>query len=267
MKKLKKERKKFNQDYLKPLIGCLVLFVLLVIFMIIFGYNPKDEEVKEKKTNYYLNIDDNAVDVNSSCDTNFYKSVIEDINKIDLNLKVVTVEGETVVDEENSYGDDIVYYTKEYYGYEVHLNNIPENIKVVIKDNKTENVYNLNKNESTFTSLYTSDKVIYTVNVYGDVDNCKDVLLRQFNFTTPAYNIYSETAICENSNDKNCDVISYEDTDISNVVQKEMEENVKAEEKEKNNILTIVIASLLIVIIIAAVVFIYLKRRRKRMVM
>lgn len=267
MKKLKKERFKFNRDYLKPLLGCLVLFVLLVIFMIILGYSPKEDEVKEKKTSYYLNIDDNSIDVNTSCDTNFYKSVIENVNKIDLGLKVTTVEGEQVVDEENSYGDDIVYFTKEYYAYEIKMNNIPDNIKVVIKDNKTENVYNLNKNESIFTSLYTYEKVLYTVNVYGDVDNCKDVLLRQFNFTTPAYNIYSETSACSNSNDKNCDIISYEETDISNVIQQEMKKNIKNEEKKKNSTLMVVIASLLIVIIIVAVVFIYLKRRRKRMVM
>ena len=84
MKKLKKERFKFNRDYLKPLLGCLVLFVLLVIFMIILGYSPKEDKVKEKKTSYYLNIDDNSIDVNTSCDTNFYKSVIENVNKIDL---------------------------------------------------------------------------------------------------------------------------------------------------------------------------------------
>ena len=68
------------------------------------------------------------------------------------------------------------------------MNNMPDGVKIVVTDNKTENVYNVYKSENTFTSLYTSDIVKYTVNVYGDSDNCKDVLLRQFNYTTPIIN-------------------------------------------------------------------------------
>lgn len=268
MKKLKKERKKFNRDYLKPLLGCIVLFVLLVIFMIIIGYNPKEEESnKTKNNNYHLNIDDNLLDVNTTCDTNFYKSVIDNVNKIDVGLKVTTVEGEKIVDSENSDGDNIVYYTRKYYGYDVNLNNIPENIKVVIKDNKTENVYTLNKDQSSFTTIYTIEKVVYTVSIYGDVDNCKDALLRQFNFTTPVLNSLAETPLCQSSNDKNCDLVTYEETNISALVKKEIEKDIKENDEKKNNVKNIVIGSLLIVIIIAIVVIVYFKRRRKRMVM
>ena len=268
MKKLKKERKKFNRDYLRPLVGCGILFVLIVIFLIIFEYKPSDNTDTNKKTiNYHLDVDDKTIDQNATCDSNFYKSIIDEVNKIDLSFKVGTVEGEKVVDNENSTEDNIVYFTRQYYAYEMSMNNIPDGIKAVVTDNKTENVYNVSKESKNFTSTYTSAKVTYTVNIYGDSDNCKDVLLRQFNFTTPILNIYSETSICQNNDDKNCDIVTYTETDISNVIQKSMDEKIKEETEKKNSIIKIVIASILIVIIIAVVIFIYLKRRRKNMVM
>ncbi len=268
MKKLKKERKKFNRDYLRPLVGCGILFVLIVIFLLVFGYNPLDKEDDNKKAeNYHLNLDDKSISQNTSCDTSFYKSVIDEVNKIDVSLKVVTVDGEQAIDDENSTEDEIVYFTRQYYGYEITMNNLPDHVKVVVTDNKTENVYNVYKTENKFTSLYTSDLVKFTVNVYGDNDNCKDVLLRQFIFTTPIINIFSQTMLCENNDDASCNKITYEETDISNTVKKYMEETIKEEEEQKDNVLKIVIASILIVIIIAVVVFIYFKQRRKRMVM
>ena len=202
MKKLKKERKKFNRDYLRPLVGCGILFVLIVVFMIIFGYNPTDKDEKKKTVeNYHLNLDDKTVSQNTTCDTVFYKSVIDDVNKIDLSFKVTTVDGEEVIDDENSTEDEIVYFTRKIYAYEMTMNNLPDGIKAVITDNKTENVYNVNKNEKTFVSKYTSNQVTYTVNLYGDTDNCKDALLRQFNFTTPVINMYSQSVMCQESED------------------------------------------------------------------
>jgi len=268
MKKLKRERKKFNRDYLRPLFGCGILFVLIVVFLIIFGYNPTDKE-DDKKTvdNYHLNLDDKTVSQNETCDTTFYKSVIDEVNKVDLSFKVTTVDGEQAIDDENSTEDEVVYFTRKYYAYEMSMNNLPDGVKAVVTDNKTENIYNVNKNEKKFTSKFTSDKVLYTVNIYGDSDNCKDVLLRQFNFTTPVINRYSQTVICSESEDSNCNLITYEETDISNVVKKKMEETIKEEETKKSNTLKIIIGSVLIVIIIAVVIFIYFKRRRKRMVM
>ena len=32
------EANKFNRDYLRPLVGCAILFVLIVVFLIIFGF-------------------------------------------------------------------------------------------------------------------------------------------------------------------------------------------------------------------------------------
>ena len=268
MKKLAKERKKFNRDYLKPLVGCGILFILIVGFLIIFGYNPKDtDEAKKKTNNYYVNLEDKAIDQNSTCDSDFYRSIIEEVNKIDLSFKVGTVEGEKVVDNENSTEDNIVYYTREYYAYEMTMNNIPKGVKAVVTDNKTENVNTLANGSNTFTSTYTITKVTYTVNIYGDSDNCKDVLLRQFTFITPVLNIYSETSICENNDDKNCDIVTYNETDVSSALQKSMEEKINEEAEKKDNFIKIIVASILIVIIIAVVIFIYYKRRRKRMVM
>ena len=69
------------------------------------------------------------------------------------------MEGEKIVDNENSTDDEIVYFTREYYGYEMTMNNIPDGVKAVVTDNKTENVYNVSKDQKTFTSIYTNSKV------------------------------------------------------------------------------------------------------------
>ena len=268
MKKLKRERRKFNRDYLRPLVGCAILFVLIVVFLIIFGYNPKDKEDNKKKIeNYHVNIDDKTVDQNTSCDTTFYKSVIDEVNKIDLSFKVVNVEGEQVVDNENSTEEETVYFTQEYYGYEMSMNNMPDGVKAVVTDNKTENVYDVTKDQNKFTSIYTNSKVTYTVNVYGNTDSCKDVLIRQFNFVTPIINMATETMVCEDNDDSGCDMVKYYETDISNIIQKEMNDAIKKQEEKKSNTIKIIIAVVLIVIIIAVVIVIYFKKRRKRMVM
>ena len=271
MKKLKKERKKFNRDYLRPLVGCGILFVLIVVFMIIFGYNPTDNtDTKQKTDNYHLNLDDSQVGDTSKCDSTFYKSIIDNINKIDVSFKVSSKEGEQVLDEESSseLGKD-VYVSREYYAFNVSLNNLPDQVKIVVTDNKTENVRTLTKSESIFETLYTNEIVTYDVKVYGDVDSCKEVLLREFTFNTPYVNLLSELTACENNDDKNCNQVVYDNVDVTEISNSVIDKNKADAEKKDNNksTVTIIIASIVIVLIVAIVIFIYFKRKRKMMVM
>lgn len=272
MKKLKKEKKKFNRDYLKPIGGGVILFILLVIFLIVFNYNPKTDkkENTQKDNNYHLNLDDVAIDKSNSCDSTFYKSIIDDVNKIDMSFKITEVEGEQLVDNENSTEDETVYFTRYYYAYNITFNKVPENLKIIVTDDKTDKVYTVTKDENSFVSLYTNELVKYSVMVYGDTDNCKEALLRQFYFTTPAFNMFSETSICENNSDKNCDKVVYEEADISSLISEYTEENNNNEnnkETKKNNLVTIIIISALGVIAVAVIIFILYRNRRKRMVM
>ena len=269
MKKLKKERKKFNRDYLKPIFGGVILFILIVVFLIIFNYNPSDKKNNEKKTvdNYHLNLDDVSVDKTDSCDTTFYKSVIEDVNKIDMSFKITQVEGEKLIDYENSTEEETEYYTRYYYGYEITFNKIPDNVKLVVTDDKTDVVNTVTKDENKFTSLYTNDLVKYTVMVYGDADNCKKALIREFNFTTPAYNMFTESVVCENNSDSNCDKVIYEEIDISSLTDKYQEETNESSKKSKNNLGMIIAISAVIVAIVVIVIIILYRNRRKRMVM
>jgi hypothetical protein len=78
---------------------------------------------------------------------------------------------------------------------------------------------------------YIYEEVEYTVNIYSNMEECKDELIETIKVVTPKYNQYRDSNVCElNKEYKLCQ--PFEDT--SKISEDELEEKVKEYEEEKN---------------------------------
>lgn len=78
---------------------------------------------------------------------------------------------------------------------------------------------------------YIYEKVEYTVEIYSNMEGCKDELIKTISVTTPKYNNYRDSNVCEfNKEYKLCQ--PFEDT--SKISEDELERQVKEYESNKN---------------------------------
>lgn len=274
MKKLKKERKRFNREYLKPITGGFILFLLIVALLVIFNYNPSSNKKQEteSKDKYSLDVNDKTITNSISCDSDYVKKIKDELNKINVELKTTEVkEEEHLLDIENSSEEEEVYSDSYALAYEVKFTNVTENFRILISNDSDNNTNTITKDIPSFVTTYTGNLVNYTAKVYSINESCKDALVREFGFTTPAYNQFSDLAVCKDSNESTCDMLIYNNVDLSKKsVDYEIKINSNTDEKKeesKSNIgLYIVIGIIAVVVIIVIIFFIY-RSKRKRMVM
>lgn len=270
MKKLKKEKFKFNRDYIKPMTGGLILFVLIVILLIVFNYNPSNNENNKEsgKDKYIMDLNDKTID-NISCESDIVKSIKNDLNKINVKIDVTEVEGEKVRDIENSTPDNPIYFTEKYTAYNIVFNGITDNLKVIVNNDVNTKSQTLSKDTNSFITKSVGILVKYNVKIYSNNEKCKDVLVREFDFTTPIYNVYSDLALCENVKSAECDKLVYSASDISKI-SKDYEiktiESQSSSDKKKTNYVLIIGIGVGLVLLVGIVIYIVYRNRRKRMV-
>ena len=270
MKKLKKERFKFNREYIKPMTGGLVLFVLIVILLIVFGYNPTQEGKKEEgKDKYSLDLNDKTIE-GISCDADIVKSIKNDISNMSVKVDITEVEGEKVEDAESSTPENPVYYTRKYTAYNVVFGGISNNLKVLVTNDINTDEQTITKDNNSFVTKSVGVLVKYTVKVYSNNENCKDVLVREFEFTTPVYNVFSDLTLCENNTSSACEKLVYSSSDISKISKdyeiKTIEEVNENNKEKKTNYVLIICVGVGLVLLVGLVIYIVYRNRRKRMV-
>lgn len=272
MKKLQKEKKRFNREYIKPITGGLVLFVLIVVLLIVFGYNPgKDnKDNREDSNNVSMDVKDKTLTNSISCDTEYVKTIKNEVSKVSVSIKQTIFEGEPAVDWENSI-DEEVYYTPKYRGYVITLSNITDNFKAIVTNDYNEDAFTLTKSESSFNTKYIGLLNTYTVKILTNNQNCENEIVREFNFTTPAFNRFSEMLVCQDNDNKNCDELIYSPIDIESAakdyeIKQKQKEEQKESEKKGPSIVLIVGLSIAAVLIVVIVIYIINVKRRKRMV-
>ncbi len=273
MKKLKKERKRFNREYLKPITGGFILFVLIVVLLIIFNYNPSDNKKNDDqpKDKYGLDVNDKTLTYSISCDSDYIKKIKDELSKINVELKTTEVkEEEHLLDLENSEEEE-VYGDSYVYAYDVKFSNVTDNFKILITNDSDENTYTVDKDNSSFITTYTGNLVEYTAKIYSINESCKDVLVREFSFTTPAYNQFSGLLVCKDSTDAVCDTLIYNNVDLSKKSKdyeiKSSSETEEKEEKKSSNIVLYIVIGIISVLLIIVIIFFIYRSKRKRMVM
>lgn len=88
------------------------------------------------------------------------------------------------------------------YHFNIYITNIPEDLRLEIKNNYSKAKLSITAKD-TQDGLYTivtktaKQRVKYSIDVYGNSGNCSGQLLYKKTITTPRYNIYSTSYICE----------------------------------------------------------------------
>ena len=271
MKKLKSERNRFNKGYIPVIISSIFLLVLLVGLVIVILVKPTEDIEEENKKDESLRQNEIVVDTNSlKCSKDDVNKLVKDASNITVNFKLSKKEvGEPVLDEANSTPDELIYVKDTVYAYDISFNNIPDDEKVVVTDDTTSNVYTFSsddiKNGKTgFLTEYVLKKVVYTVVVSSDKDECKGSVVRKFTFETPMFNPWSDLTMCTDSESELCKATTYDEKNIdvnkmAKDVEKKKEEKEEAKSKKDYGIL---IAIIIVMVVIGVVAYILIQHRK-----
>lgn len=99
--------------------------------------------------------------------------------------------------------EEIQNYKKKVDYFKIYISNITEEIYVVVTNNNTRQTKTYNYQDTQNGTVYFeeevgSDIVNYTVDVHASgKTNCNSRKLRTFYITTPMYNVFSESSLCE----------------------------------------------------------------------
>lgn len=271
MKKLRSEKKRFNKGYVPVIISSLFLLVLLVGLIVVILVKPTEDVEEEKKKDESLRQNEIVVDTSSlKCNKDEVNKLVKDASNITINFKIGEKEiGEAFLDEANSTPDEPIYIKDVVYAYDISFNNIPEDVKVEVTDDKTSNVYTFTNSDvkdgkAGFLADNVLEKTIYTVAVSSEKEGCKGSVVRKFTFETPKFNPWSDLIMCTDSDSELCKATTYEDKDVdlnemAKDVSKKKEE--KGEEKTKKDY-GLLIAIVIVVVVIGVVAYILIQHRK-----
>ena len=273
-----KDKKSIKREMIPLIIAVTILLVLVIALIYTIFNKPKDNQTKNNENS--LVVEEVSIgNANYVCEGKDINKLKEDASKVyvtyeeldhyylgkDENPDVVS-DNDTM---EEVYGDAL----------RVKVFGITDGIFVKIKDENEEEKQNveLYKEDVTKDSFAKYEKTFLSsqskinVRIYVDDENCKNILLREFNITLPRYNPLSTNELCELESNKGIDACKkyvfndndYDD-DLKEITKerKEYPNSTKEEKKDSNksNGIWFVIGG---IIVIGIVGVIYMKGMKK----
>lgn len=232
----------------------------------------------------------NLVNAASACSYSEQAEMNNIVANVNASHEATDIYGGKTLDIDNvdEFGNipEIDFYVK---GFKIDILNITEDIYVKVRNDHDSSVltfYYKDTNEgiATFQTKNSDALITYTVEIYSNKYSCVGEKFREFTFTTPMYNDYSQLQVCTDYPEfYYCqEFISSEnvgwDTFYSNL-EKYKEEKVKKEQEEaknksiierikdfyKQNAIVINSVGIVIVVIMgAATTVILIKKKRSR---
>ena len=271
MNRLRSEKRRFNKGYIPVIISSLFLLVLLIGLVIVIIVKPIEENEEEKKKTDGLRQNEIVVDTSSlKCDKSDVNKMVSDASNITISFKLGEKEvGEPFLDEANSTPDEPIYVRDKVYAYDISFDNLTEDVKVVVTDDKATNVFistdsDIEDGKAGFSTENVLEKKLYTVTIFSNKDDCMGSIVRKFTFETPKFNPWSDLMMCVDSDSDFCKSTTYEDKNIN---VKEMAKDVqnkkeeKVEEKTKKDY-GIFIAVFVVMVVIGVVAYILIQHRK-----
>ena len=271
MNKLRSERRRFNKGYVPVIISSLFLLVLLVGLVIVILVKPTEDKEEEKKKDEGLRQNEIVVDTNSlKCSKDDINKLVKEASNITVNFKVGEKEiGEAFLDEANSTPDEPVYVKDTVYAYDINFENVTEDVKIIVTNDNASNTYTFTSEDIKdgkvgFLTENVLEKIIYTVSIYSNKDECKGSVVRKFTFETPKFNPWSHMIMCTDSESEFCKTTTYDDENIDvNKMAKDVEKKKEEKEEEKTKKdYGLLIAILIVMVVIGVVAYILIQHRK-----
>ena len=271
MKRLRSESKRFNKGYIPVIISSLFLLVLLIGLVVVIIVKPTEDKEEEKKKNEGLRQNEIVVDTSSlKCSKDDINKLVKEASNITVNFKIGEKEvGEPFLDEANSTPDEPIYIKDTVYAYDISFENLTDDVKVVVTDDKATNVYvstdsDIKDGKSGFLTEKVLEKKLYTVTISSNKDDCKGSVVRKFTFETPKFNPWSDLTMCVDSDSEYCKATTYEDENINvNKMAKDVEKKKEEKEEEKSKKdYGILIAVFVVMVVIGVVAYILIQHRK-----
>ena len=283
--KIAKEKKPFDKTYI-PLVLAFILLVLLVgglIYAIII--KPKDKP-KITDTNT-IQIEDVVVDnKNTVCSNDEIRELTEKAKKIEAsyeevedyvfssqeNANAVDENGNVPIEEVKGYVLNVIIYGGD---KDLHLS---------IINNKDNDIQELDFKEGIDGRSWIVEDTRfirkYNIKVYANTESCKDVLIREFEFSIPKWNEMSKWPLCNDpimADEKECKHFIMEDRKMDDSFdhfyevydKKEKEAKKKEQEQEEKGVIKyvkkyIILIIIVVVLIISGIVVFIVMKGRKR---
>ena len=284
--KIAKEKKPFDKTYI-PLTIAIILLVLFVgglIFTIVL--RPKDKPTA-LDTNT-LQIEDVKVDnTNTVCSNDEIKKLTDDSKKIVPYYNELSDHLFGVIENENNADDDGNAPLEEVRGYalEVVLTGGNPNLYAMVYNDRDDDISFKDFKNDTETWVVEDTRRIrkYTIRVFANTESCKDVLVREFEFSIPKWNETAKMAICKDpiiADEDICQHFTFENRNMrdtfshfNEVYEKKIKEQEKQieENKKKKGVMDyikqymvwIIVAALVLVAIVVGVIIYIMKGRNK----
>lgn len=229
----------------------------------------------------------------AECDATESNKLSSLANNVRASQEVIQKEFELEVGDNPPDGlseEELANYKKKVDYFKIYISNITEELYVVVTNNNTKQSKTYNYQDSQNGTIYFEEEVgseivNYTINVHASgKTNCNSKNLRTFYVTTPMYNLFSESSLCEGIKEFYLchEYLSVKTTfekfeDLTNQYRDgklKADGSIKDDDKKNNGIFgfikehkgTVIIASLAIITIGGLVTVIIVKKQRSRIV-
>lgn len=237
---MKKGRDFYIRDYVPVFIGIIIFCVLgCALFVVIKYQNPtKPLEVQDEGVN--AKFKEKKVDISSStCPKVDLADLKEEADNIELTYAFHEVKTGEMVEYDSSLEQDLVEETQLIPN--IYIANLNDKFYITLETSQYDDSYKkFTMNDvgddgfAIYAGLYSEKSLIYTVKVYINIENCKDVLIRKFTIQLPVYNKYQNQAKCSYYPDfKYCAEYLMEDLPSYNTVEFEYAKYLKDIERGK----------------------------------
>lgn len=237
---MKKGRDFYIRDYVPVFIGIIIFCVLgCALFVVIKYQNPtKPLEVQDEGVN--AKFKEKKVDISSStCPKVDLSDLKEEADKIELTYAFYDYETGVDAEYDTSFELEQVGETKQL--PLIFITNLTDDVYVTLESNQYEDSYQKittkdvdESGYAVYEGVYSEKSLIYTVRVYIDIENCKDVMIRKFTMQLPVYNKYFNQARCSYYPDfKYCAKFLSEDLPSYNTFIYEFNKYIKDVERGK----------------------------------
>ena len=279
IKRIEREKKSFNREYIPLVFAVLFLIALVVALVYAIMYKPEKTVINEL---YSMATEELPVDItNIACSNDLSNAISDDANNIKVRYEELSdyVLGKTYEVESDMNGDGVLGEIDDVgYAIRVTISGITDNVYVKIT-NDVDDELRLYKRSDTdngvvyFDLTNNSQESNYNVKVYSNGMECGNILYREFNFKLPRWNYIFAYPFCRDHEDLECCkpfVFDKSSNQMYTEYKKELEritaeENQKKEEQKgivdyvKEYKLYIIIVA---VLLFAGIVVIIVKRRR-----
>lgn len=265
--------KRVKKEILPFIVAIIMLFLLVGALVYTILYKPKGKDTKINENT--LTAEDVLVDnKNTTCGSYDITKLSEDAKQVKLSYEIVddynfgpsiVIDAGEGEDMENSYG----------YALKIKASGLSDKyyLRIDNKTTKQTNDYYKNDIDSrgyVYFDTYNIDLQLLDVKVLINDDECKNIVLREFEITLPRMNPLIIGGLCETDEYKDREVCSpyvFDNESESTKVDKLMTEKEKVEKEKKNKeqakekteknkkwLRIIIVACVLIVITVAGVI-------------